>query len=96
CSESPIHLVVSPGFVQIPQNTGTMTNPRLHHIRTKGRITGALEKGAYRAALPNGKIVFAFPAKDLDNLESLRVGERIVLELNPYDFSKARIVEENS
>ncbi|MEM8954330.1 MAG: translation initiation factor IF-1 [Verrucomicrobiota bacterium] len=67
-------------------------------ITTTGTITEALPNGTYHASLPNGKIVVAHPdrrhrAKPLYNLNP---GDKVLLELTPYDFSKARITRKPS
>ncbi len=62
-------------------------------IKTTGRIVEILGEDRYRAALPNGKIVFAFPSRELRENPSRRfaVDDLVTLRLTPYDFSKAEI-----
>ncbi len=61
-------------------------------IHTTGRIIEVLA-GGYRAALPNGKIVFAFPSRALRAASQCAFArdDRVSLRLTPYDFSKAEI-----
>lgn len=62
-------------------------------ISTAGRIVEVLENGCFRAELPNGKMVIAFPRKAPapGGEWTFRTGDRVILELTPFDFSKAEI-----
>ena len=60
-------------------------------ITTEGEIVECLDERSYRAALPNGKIVHAHLSKRLDQAPIFCVGDKVPLELTPYDFSRARI-----
>ena len=62
-------------------------------IRTTGRIVEVLGAHRYRAALPNGKVVFAFLSRELRSGEppDFAVDDPVPLRLTPYDFSKAEI-----
>lgn len=62
-------------------------------ITTTGTITETLSNGIYLASLPNGKIVHAHPGDDFERIHPgrLQPGDRVQLELTPFDFSKARI-----
>ena len=66
-------------------------------IVTEGRIVETLDGRAYRASLPNGKVVFAHAPRSAADMAPLEPGAPVQLELNPYDFSRARIrTTENS
>jgi translation initiation factor IF-1 len=62
-------------------------------IRTIGTITESFSNGTFHAALPNGKIVLAHPDREAPSplKPPLASGDRVHLELIPYDFSKARL-----
>ena len=59
-------------------------------ITTIGKIVEALDHRAYRASLPNGKIIHAHVPRDAGR-QNYQVGDQVPLELSPYDFSRARI-----
>jgi translation initiation factor IF-1 len=62
-------------------------------ITTTATITGTPVGRRFPAELLNGKPVAAFPARGATDLaRSLGPGDRVTVELTPYDFSKARIV----
>ncbi|MEM7145448.1 MAG: translation initiation factor IF-1 [Verrucomicrobiota bacterium] len=67
-------------------------------ITTTGTITETLPNGTYHASLPNGKIVVAHPDRrtNAPPLPSLNPGDKVHLELTPYDFSKARITHKTN
>ncbi len=62
-------------------------------ITTTGTITAVHTDGrTFDAELPNGKRVRAFlPTWLTDPKPEFHPGDRVALELSPYDFSKARI-----
>lgn len=61
-------------------------------ITTIGTITEILGDTTCHVELPNGKIIVGHLPKRLDTLAgTLATGQRLHLELTPYDFEKARI-----
>lgn len=62
-------------------------------IEVTGRVIEVLGNSSYRAELPNGKIVNAFPSEELRRNPSrtFKPGDRVTLKMTPYDFSKAKI-----
>ncbi len=61
-------------------------------IQTVGVIRAPLRGGVFRISLPNGKLVVGHLPRRLSGLaESFSPGQRVVLEMTPYDFDKARI-----
>lgn len=60
-------------------------------ITTCAKILESLDHRTYRAELPNGKTVHAHIPKRATPNSTLRPGDQVTLELNPYDFSRARI-----
>ncbi len=60
-------------------------------ITTHAEILESLDHRSYRAQLPNGKTVHAHTPKRSTPNTPLQPGDHVTLELNPYDFSRARI-----
>jgi hypothetical protein len=63
-------------------------------IRTSVVIREALTARTYRAALRNGKIIFAYMEKG-DHLPPLSAGDRCSVLLSLCDFTEGRIVPED-
>lgn len=62
-------------------------------IHTTGPVLERLGPVLYRTALPNGKIILAHLSKRLaDHGTEFEPGQRVVMELTPYDFEQARIL----
>jgi translation initiation factor IF-1 len=62
-------------------------------IHTAGPVLERLGQVLYRAELPNGKVILAHVSKRLaDAGVAFEPGQRIVMELTPYDFDQARIL----
>lgn len=61
-------------------------------ITTTGEILAILNERAFKVRLPNGKEVIGHPSKALaeTGVEFL-AGQRVSLEMTPYDFEKARV-----
>lgn len=58
-------------------------------IHTVGHVTETLRPGIYQATLPNGKAVVVHLARNwIGKLPE--PGQRLELELTPFDFDKAR------
>ncbi len=63
-------------------------------IHTRGTILENRGPVLYRVALPNGKIILAHLSKRLaDEGTVFAAGSQVLLELTPYDFDTARILE---
>lgn len=62
-------------------------------IHTVGPVLERLGPVLYRTELPNGKLILAHLSKALADAEAtFEPGQRVVLELTPYDFDQARIL----
>lgn len=62
-------------------------------ITTTGTIQECPQPKIYHVELPNGKVVIGHIPKSQKALhEILQAGDRVHLELTPFDLSKARIV----
>jgi translation initiation factor IF-1 len=63
------------------------------HIEVEGRITAVLAGTMFRAELDNGHEVLGhISGKMRKRFILLTVGDRVKLEMSPYDLDKARIV----
>ncbi len=64
-------------------------------IKVEGVIVEALPNGTYRVELANGHRLLAFVAGHTRlQVARLSPGEKVALELSPYDLSEGRIVVE--
>jgi len=64
-------------------------------FQVEGRVIEALPNGTYRAELANGHRLTAFVAGwRKQNFTALKAGDRVKLQLTPYDLSAGRIVVE--
>jgi translation initiation factor IF-1 len=62
-------------------------------IHTVGKVLQNLAPVLYRVELPNGKIIMAHLSKPLTLDHAVfAIGDRLILELTPYDFDNARIL----
>lgn len=61
-------------------------------IAAQATIIERKGKHHFHAQLPNGKIIIAHTPKKLDALShTLQAGDKVSLEMTPYDFDKGRI-----
>jgi translation initiation factor IF-1 len=61
-------------------------------IATTGIIIERKGSFHFTASLPNGKIIMTHTTKRLDALSHvLKPGDRVSLEMTPFDFDKGRI-----
>ncbi len=62
-------------------------------IQTSGTILERKGEILYRVELMNGKVVLGHLSKPLTDAKTeFPTGEKILLELTPYDFDQARIL----
>ncbi|MEA3212473.1 MAG: translation initiation factor [Chthoniobacter sp.] len=62
-------------------------------IKTEGIVTDVLPGTMFRVALPNGTEVLAhISGKMRKHFIRIVPGDKVELELSPYDLSKARII----
>ena len=67
--------------------------PKEDSITTEGTVKDVLPGTMFRVALPNGALVLAhISGKMRKRFIRLVVGDRVKLEMSPYDTEKARIV----
>ena len=66
--------------------------PREGAIRLEGNVIEALPKTLYRVELPNGHRLLAFaPGRERARWSELRRGDRVMVEMSPFDFSTGRL-----
>jgi translation initiation factor IF-1 len=64
-------------------------------FKVDGRVTEVLPNGTWRAELKNGHRLTAFVAgKAKRNFAGLKSGDKVKLQLTPYDLSVGRILVE--
>lgn len=62
-------------------------------IRTIGTVGSVKGPGLYSVALKNGKIVLAHLSRELERSGAeFSAGDRLLLEMTPFDFDIARIL----
>jgi translation initiation factor IF-1 len=67
--------------------------PKEESLRVDGKVTQALPNTEFRVKLENGHILLAHVAgKMRKNFIRIVPGDKVTLELSPYDLSKGRIV----
>ena len=66
--------------------------PRDDSIRTEGTVRDVLPGTMFRVELPNGAVVLAhISGKMRKNFIRIVPGDKVQVELSPYDLTKARI-----
>jgi translation initiation factor IF-1 len=64
-------------------------------FQVEGRVSEALANGTYRVALANGHRLTAFvPGRAKSNFAGLKSGDKVTLQLTPYDLSVGRVLTE--
>jgi len=68
---------------------------RTDAIKAEGAVIEALPHAMYRVELPNGHRVLAhFKGRARKNAAPLKIGEKIMLEMSPFDLSNGCIVSD--
>lgn len=68
--------------------------PRADAIEVEGVVVEALPNKTYRVELPNGHRLLGFvPGRARLSFVRFAPGEKVKLEVSPYDLSKGRILE---
>jgi translation initiation factor IF-1 len=71
--------------------------PGAKAFQVEGRVIEVLPNGTYRAELANGHRLTAFVAgRTRTDFAGLKAGDRVRLQLTPYDLSAGRIVVETN
>jgi len=67
--------------------------PREEHIELSGTVTQVLPGTMFRVALANGHLVLAhISGKMRKHFIRISVGDKVNVEMSPYDLNKARII----
>lgn len=62
-------------------------------VRVEGEVTDVLPNAMFKVRLPNGTIVLGYiSGKMRQNEIRILDGDRVEIEMSPYDLSKGRIV----
>jgi translation initiation factor IF-1 len=62
-------------------------------FKVEGRVREVLPNGTYRAELKNGHCLTAFVAgKAKKHFAGLKAGDKVTLQLTPYDLSSGRVI----
>lgn len=62
-------------------------------IRLDARVVSVIAKGVFRVELDNGHQVVAYTGRaDRERACALRPGDRVPVELSPFDMSRGRLV----
>ena len=70
-----------------------MNNQKQNLIEMKGVVTQCLSNGMFRVKLENGFTVLAHVSgKIRRNYIRILLGDRVTVELSPYDLTRGRIV----
>lgn len=64
-------------------------------ILAQAQITQLCSKNYWKAQLKNGAQIIVHPDKSLSDL-SLVMGDFVVVEMTPFDFTKGRIIQKIS
>ena len=78
---------------QAPANSGPMLKePTKDAIAVEGKITEALPNAMFQVVLENGHSVLGhISGKMRKNFIKILPGDRVVIELSPYDLTRGRI-----
>jgi translation initiation factor IF-1 len=62
-------------------------------IKLQGTVSQVLPNTLFRVALPNGHVVLAYLGSELrQHFIRISAGDKVELEMSPYDLTKGRIV----
>ncbi len=66
--------------------------PKKEAIEVEGTIVEALPNGMFRVELPNGhKVLAHISGKIRTHYIRILLGDKVLIELSPYDLSRGRI-----
>ena len=69
-----------------------MSQKNIDLIEIEGKVTQCLSNGMFRVKLENGFLVLAHVSgKIRRNYIRILLGDRVVVELSPYDLTRSRI-----
>ena len=66
--------------------------PKQDHIEMEGQVTDALPNAMFRVQLENGHVIMAhISGRMRKNYIRIITGDRVTVEISPYDLNKGRI-----
>jgi translation initiation factor IF-1 len=78
---------------QVCQHTRNLTSRMEEHIELEGTVKAVLAGTMFRVELENKHVVLAhISGKMRKRFIRLTIGDRVKIEMSPYDLNKARIV----
>jgi translation initiation factor IF-1 len=70
--------------------------PKDHHFKLEGSVTQVLPNAQFKVKLDNGHELIAYIGGKMRKFEiRIIMGDRVDVEISPYDLSKGRIVRRN-
>lgn len=63
-------------------------------FKVEGVVTETMPKGLYRVELSNGHKVLAYATGKAKESFAAKVGDKVKLQMSPYDLSEGRIIVE--
>lgn len=70
--------------------------PKQNAITVEGEVTEALGNGNFRVQLENDHIILCHPSGKMRmNMINIMPGDKVTVEMSPYDLTKGRIVRRN-
>jgi translation initiation factor IF-1 len=73
--------------------TKNQSKPREEKIEVEGTVIEALPGTNFRVELDNGHVVLAYPSGKMRKYYiRILLGDRVRVEMSPYDLSRGRIV----
>jgi translation initiation factor IF-1 len=84
--------LISTGFAGYNAGNSIVSVPKEEPIELTGTVTQVLPGTMFRVALPTGHEVLAhISGKMRKNFIRISVGDKVKVEMSPYDLGKARI-----
>jgi len=70
--------------------------PKQNAITVEGEVTEALGNGNFRVQLENGHLILCHPSGKMRmHMINIMPGDKVTVEMSPYDLTKGRIVRRN-
>lgn len=70
--------------------------PKDHHFKVEGEVTHVLPNAKFKVKLDNGHELIAYIGGKMRKFEiRIIMGDRVEVEISPYDLSQGRIVRRN-
>jgi translation initiation factor IF-1 len=80
------------GTLMAKTKTKNPSKPREEKVEVEGTVTEALPGTNFRVELDNGHVVLAYPTGKMRKYYiRILLGDRVRLELSPYDLERGRI-----